>query len=91
METCTTDLRLYLRSIDKSLQGLHGTYVDDTRETGPSIFEKESESIERAFDSNRRSFDNIQLAGIEGTNSTMDPFYARRTTFPPHENSQGQI
>jgi Reverse transcriptase (RNA-dependent DNA polymerase) len=54
----------YKASINGELQGVIGTYVDDSLSAGTNVFEKETRETLEAFESRKREFDHLVFAGV---------------------------
>lgn len=64
MESTVSDKSLFFKLVQKKLQGLMGTYVDDSLLAGDDEFLKLSEKTIEKFESKEREFDNIRFAGV---------------------------
>jgi Reverse transcriptase (RNA-dependent DNA polymerase) len=64
MKNISGDMSLFYKSISKRLQGLNGTYVDDSLLAGNDNFMKLSDKTMQLFESRDREMDNNKFAGV---------------------------
>ena len=65
MRPTAGDLSFFFKVLHGKLQGVVGTYVDDTLCAGTKYFENESEITARMFDAKKREYEKFTFAGVQ--------------------------
>lgn len=65
MQSTAVDLSFFFKVVSGKLQGMIGTYVDDTLCAGTNDFHETSTATERKFESKERKYDSFTFVGIQ--------------------------
>lgn len=76
-----SDPALFFHSIKGEVQGIIGSYVDDTISTGNDDFVESSKTIEKTFESKPREYQNFKFAGMEIETREDGPFRIHQEQF----------